>query len=482
MILTKDYTKKSLDVSSLQINTGYVKSKVIDEDTYAMGMQADLDFAYAAIQSQLLSERNKDLMGITKDLRKFLNRMGVDSTFVKQIQEVLRMGQDLVNISVDIINSTTEDKPIEEVIKDVTGTEGSTDDVINNEVKQAEDSIIPPLERETVINTGKAVVEATKEAAKENNTDVKTSSTTTREAPVAVTPEVVEAAKVNYEDVAKGIDVDVKVDPNDLTALVATGAATAGTAVAATAVAAGIAAHEGLSLTGAAISAIATGAAGSTGLIGTIATTLAPAAVTATAAIIAAAPVVAAAVLLDNADTKAAVENAIPQAVQTYLETLQNGGSRKDAQEAAAEAIRNTEVRPEVNSGGIYTPAVTLGDKGSAGTIVDTIIDAIEVEVGHAIERAGGDVSDFFGGCGCDDECDCADCDGECSSDCGCNDTGCTGYTSCDEAPCDGCSSYGGCSSDNPDCDCSDLEPGNCGCDYGCDEVNCDCGADCPAN
>ena len=413
MVVVKDYSKNTLDDSSLQINAGYVKSKTIDEDTYAMGIQADADFTYAALQSQLLAERNKDLMEITKELRKFLNRIGVDSTFVKQIQDVLRMGQDIVNISVDIINNTTEDKTVEEVIKDITGTEGSTDDVIDNEVKKAEDSLIPPLNRETVINTGKAVVEETKEAAKENNTDVKTAATETRSEPVIVTPETVEAAKTNYEDVAKGIEIDTSKINTPIVVEVA---------------------------------------------VGTVAFPIVG-------------PIVAAANALDSKDINAAAERAIPEAARAYVEVIQNGGSRKEAQEAAAEVIRNTEVRPEVASGDMYTPAVTLEDKDSTGEIVDVIIDAIETEVGHAIERAGGDVTEYFGGCGCDDTCDCADeCSSDCSSDCGCDDSGCTGYVSCDEAPCDGCPSHQGCSSDNPDCpsDCPGDCSNDCGSEWGC--------------
>jgi len=411
MIITKDYTKETLDDSSIQINTGYVKSKVIDEDTYAMGMQADADFAYAALQSQLLAERNKDLMEITKDIRRFLNRIGVDSTFVKQIQDVLRMGQDIVNISVDIINNTTEDKPVEEVIEDITGTEGSTDDVIDNEVKKAEDSLIPPLERETVINTGKAVVEETKEAAKENNTDVKTAATETRSEPVTVTPETVEAAKTNYEDAAKGVDTD-KTDPAGINILDY--------------------------IAEPSVSALA-GYAGADAVPSTVVDV----------------PIVHTEVVLTDNGLKEAAQGAGKAATQAYLDVIEKGGTRGEAKAAAEGAIRNTEV----------------GEKDTTGAIEDAIIDAIETEVGHAIERAGGDVTEYFGGCGCDDTCDCADeCSSDCSSDCGCDDSGCTGYTPCDDAPCDGCPSHQGCSSDNPDCpsDCSNDCSNDCGSEWGC--------------
>lgn len=428
MVITKDYAKKTLDISSLQINSGYVKSKTIDEDTYAMAIQANADFVYAAMQSQLLSERNKELIEITKDIRNFLNRIGVDSTFVKQIQEVIRMGQDLVNISVDIINSTTEDEPIEDTIKDIAGDNGDTDDIINNEVGKAEESLVPPFERENIINTGKTVVEATKEAAKEANTDVKTTSTEVTNTPVSVTPEAVAEAKANYEDVAKDTDVaGSKTDPNELTIYPVSVATT--------------------SRLMDAIDEIFRGEIGTTGIVAMAMSALA----------------------YGTAYREDIILGAADDAQTAYTNTIANGGTRSEAKAAAADAMRS-EASKVVDTS-------SVGDK-----IINTVIGAIEDAVGQAIERAGGDVTDFFGGCGCDDECTGDDCADTCNSDCGCDDSGCAGYTHCDEAPCDGCPSNNVCSNDNPDCpnDCSSQCDG-CPSD-GCDGCPSDCPSDCPSN
>ncbi len=459
-IIRDQYNKQSLDNVNLTIETGAKRLIKLYEDIYAMEIIGVNQLATATLLQELTYRLRDNLLDVCDDMKALLSRAHADSAFVDQIKEIILMGGDLIDISVHYRDLIEESGDPSSVIEELYGDDTSVEDIIAHEADSNENALIPPVSKEDIINTAKEAIDTTKETVEDVKTasETITTSTITEVINTAKSEETVTNANNLISDAISnaGIKADAPMDQDG---------------------------HL-LEAVGGGASVLGIAAAAATGLTATAAlATLAP------AILVAAAPLIA-----DKYTEHKISQTAATNAVNAYVNAIANGGTRQDAVNAARDAYNQTTYIPGVDEGVIHIEGTNVGDSPLAGDI-DSILTTIETQVADAIRDAGGDVSDYFGGCGCDDSCDCPDCGcddtgcgTDCSSDCGCDDTGACPDCSSD-TPCDGCD-VDGCGGDTPSCvsDCStDCGGDGCGVDYGCTGDLCadctgDCGSDCSSD
>lgn len=505
-MLTDKYTKHTIDTNTLKLKAGSLS--LIEEDIDALKIMSTQQLLQLIQYQEMIKQLIDDDIAICEDIKKLLARMSVDSSFVDQIEEIIRMGGDLVDISIEYRTVWEESDDNIEIIEKATGFTSESDitEVVSNSAEKAAEVIFPP-DKEQVIAAVKEQEQAVKEQAKEEGISVKDAATGLTDGKA----DLAEAAKETATEVQESIDKaleGITVDATKMTENIDK-AEISGTAKAASATAAGIIGgvsnaknlHEVYSYShkaGKAISTIGkminggysrTAGAIARGLTGALSGILSAGITTAVE--------LGMEKLLeeDRKNDERIVQEAANAAVQAYIDALNNGGSRADAVAAAKDAFSNTTYIPAVDEGVIHIEGTNVGQTEYAG-IVNDVITAIETQVADAIHQAGESINDYFGGCGCDDSGDCPDCGcddsscgSDCSSDCGCNDSGscpdssCVSDISCDlcvDCSNDGCSDCSSDCSNDGYCDCS-SDCSNDGCSDSCDCPNdgyCDCGCD----
>lgn len=498
-IIRDQYNKQSLDNVNLTIETGAKRLIKIYDDIYAMEIMGINQLSSVALLQELVYRLRDNLLDVCDDMKALLNRAHADSAFVDQIKEIILMGGDLIDISVHYRDLIEESGDPSSVIEELYGDDSSVEDIISYNADTNENSLIPPVSKEDIINTAKENIDATKEATGDPKTVAEVASAATTEIiNAAKSEETVATAEKSISDIVTDAKINATDPVGNSKAIEGVIETTVGTAVntalsiaKTTAIASGINTFIG-TVTGTTLTGAGVAWTGVGGLVNIVGTALTGLSLLGGAGIVKGIDDIVDS--FDKISEQAVIDQATSNAANAYVNAIANGGTRQDAVNAARDAYNNSTYIPGVDEGVIHVEGTKMGDSPIAGT-VDDALNKIETAVADAIREAGGDVSDYFGGCGCDDSCDCPDCGcddagcgTDCSSDCGCDDNGACPDCSSD-TPCDGCD-VDGCGGDTPSCvsDCStDCGGDGCGVDYGCTGDLCadctgDCGSDCSSD